>query len=303
MNETQRQTPQVTIEDLIRLKRAERPPAEFWVEFDRQMRAKQLAAIVKKQPTWQRWMETAFLRRRIQIPLGAAAALATVILVTRPHANTSTTVSSVSSVAAVPATTIARGSVITAPAATPTTSLAIASPKPQSEGSAPVTLAPSAADPKVAVAISSENSDTNASTPSASEVASIITEEPTSANRTTAEPSTSESSPSARYIAANLAVAEATEPEFIRSLTPSAISVRSLPGKVPTVEPLNEVSTPQDDRRQRLLAYATYNKTENTEKPGIARSRERITNRLNDESLYDSISRLGVNANQVSFKF
>ena len=36
---------QVTIEDLLRLKRAERPPASFWSDFDREMRAKQLAAI------------------------------------------------------------------------------------------------------------------------------------------------------------------------------------------------------------------------------------------------------------------
>ena len=34
----------VTLEDLLRLKRAERPAAEFWVRFDRELRAKQEAA-------------------------------------------------------------------------------------------------------------------------------------------------------------------------------------------------------------------------------------------------------------------
>ena len=32
----------IVIEDLLRLKRAERPPAEFWSTFDRELRAKQL---------------------------------------------------------------------------------------------------------------------------------------------------------------------------------------------------------------------------------------------------------------------
>ena len=43
MNETPRKTT-VTLEDLLRVKRAEQPPAEFWTDFERGMRAKQLAA-------------------------------------------------------------------------------------------------------------------------------------------------------------------------------------------------------------------------------------------------------------------
>ena len=42
----------ITLEDILRLKRAERPPAEFWDSFDRQLRAKQLAALVEKRPWW-----------------------------------------------------------------------------------------------------------------------------------------------------------------------------------------------------------------------------------------------------------
>ena len=36
----------VSLEDLLRLKRAERPAPEFWVQFERELRAKQLAALV-----------------------------------------------------------------------------------------------------------------------------------------------------------------------------------------------------------------------------------------------------------------
>jgi len=38
----------VTLEDLLCLKRAERPPPEFWSEFERELRQKQLAALVER---------------------------------------------------------------------------------------------------------------------------------------------------------------------------------------------------------------------------------------------------------------
>lgn len=60
-----------TIEDLLRLKRAERPAENFWARFDAELRAKQLAALVQK-PTW-----SGVLRARLArfaLPLGATAA-------------------------------------------------------------------------------------------------------------------------------------------------------------------------------------------------------------------------------------
>ena len=72
MNDPQRNRTTVTLEDLLRVKRAERPPAEFWVEFERTLRAKQLAAIVEKRPWWQSWRSV----WRLGLPTGAAAALA-----------------------------------------------------------------------------------------------------------------------------------------------------------------------------------------------------------------------------------
>ena len=35
----------VSLEDLLRLKREERPTSEYWSQFDRELRAKQLAAL------------------------------------------------------------------------------------------------------------------------------------------------------------------------------------------------------------------------------------------------------------------
>jgi hypothetical protein len=66
----------ITVEDLLRLKRAERPPAEFWAKFDAEIRAKQLSAIVSRRPWWVGLIRGFSGVRRMQLPLGAAAAVA-----------------------------------------------------------------------------------------------------------------------------------------------------------------------------------------------------------------------------------
>ena len=66
----------VTVEDLLRLKRAERPPAEFWSTFEAEIRAKQLSAIVNRRPWWHGLSRAAAVVSRYQLPFGAAAALA-----------------------------------------------------------------------------------------------------------------------------------------------------------------------------------------------------------------------------------
>jgi hypothetical protein len=66
----------VTLEDLLRLKRAERPAPEFWAEFERELRQKQLAALVARRSWWHEL--SAVYRRfgRLRLPLGAAAVVA-----------------------------------------------------------------------------------------------------------------------------------------------------------------------------------------------------------------------------------
>src|SRR5690349_328530 len=66
----------ISIEDLLRLKRAERPPAEFWTTFDRELRAKQLSALVGKRPWWQNVPKSFPRLFRYRIPLGASAVIA-----------------------------------------------------------------------------------------------------------------------------------------------------------------------------------------------------------------------------------
>jgi hypothetical protein len=66
----------ITVEDLLSLKRAERPPAEFWASFEAEMRAKQLAAIIGKR-SWRDALPRIFTTAtRYHLPFGAVAALA-----------------------------------------------------------------------------------------------------------------------------------------------------------------------------------------------------------------------------------
>jgi hypothetical protein len=73
MNDQQRSRSQVTVEDLLRVKRAERPSPEFWADFEKNLRAKQLAAIVQPRRQWSGWSWKSLARWTV--PVGAAAVL------------------------------------------------------------------------------------------------------------------------------------------------------------------------------------------------------------------------------------
>jgi hypothetical protein len=66
----------ISVEDLLRLKKAERPPPEFWATFEAEIRAKQLSAIVSKRPWWDGVSRALGAFSRYQLPVGAAAAFA-----------------------------------------------------------------------------------------------------------------------------------------------------------------------------------------------------------------------------------
>jgi len=70
------QSKRVTLEDLLRLKKAEQPSPEFWTNFERSMRERQLAALVERKPWWH-WFALSYERvGQLRLPLGTAAALA-----------------------------------------------------------------------------------------------------------------------------------------------------------------------------------------------------------------------------------
>ena len=77
----------VSLEDLLRLKRAERPPEAFWADFARGLREKQLAALLRSRPWWQRWADGGFWPAlgRLALPVGAIGLIAGLFLVPRPN--------------------------------------------------------------------------------------------------------------------------------------------------------------------------------------------------------------------------
>ena len=60
----------------MRLKRAERPPAEFWADFERELRQKQLAALVQRKSWWHELAAAGSRFGWLRLPLGATAILA-----------------------------------------------------------------------------------------------------------------------------------------------------------------------------------------------------------------------------------
>jgi hypothetical protein len=76
----------VSLEDLLRLKRAERPNPEFWSNFESELRQKQLTALVQKRRWWHEL--PGLLNRKIYLPAGAAAIVAFTLVTVRYSAPT-----------------------------------------------------------------------------------------------------------------------------------------------------------------------------------------------------------------------
>ena len=64
----------VTVEELLRFKRAERPGEEFWAGFERQLKQRQLAAAIRARRSWWESALAVLPRFAVAIPAGAAAA-------------------------------------------------------------------------------------------------------------------------------------------------------------------------------------------------------------------------------------
>ncbi|MFT5827000.1 MAG: hypothetical protein ACI8ZW_002517, partial [Yoonia sp.] len=73
----------INLEDLLRLKRSERPTAEFWNDFDRDLHQRMLQTLVKKDP-WYLQVLRGFSGRISQSIAVAAAAAVVALVVLRP---------------------------------------------------------------------------------------------------------------------------------------------------------------------------------------------------------------------------
>ncbi len=73
----------INLEDLLRLKRSERPSDQFWNEFDRELHQRMLQTLVKKDP-WYLQVLRVFSGRILQSAAVVAAAVLVAMIVVRP---------------------------------------------------------------------------------------------------------------------------------------------------------------------------------------------------------------------------
>lgn len=263
----------VTLEDLLRLKRAERPSPEFWVQFERELRAKQLAAIVAKRPWWASYARVFGGLARHPVPIGATVALA--LSFAGYHGYQLSHMRRISS----PAPATMELAQVPAPIASPIDrSAAATAESPQAD-----------AVPAPVVA--------RAATVAADRDGDSIRIDDAAAVRARGEWQTaglalaSSDSPSARSIAANLATAQAMQPEILHNLLGFSRSLDAVlvPEHHPMAEPLATMRPPSAERRSRLLADALPVVATATET--ALPSSEHFVSRLSDDRLYESISR------------
>lgn len=274
---------EITIEDLLRLKRAERPPAEFWSQFDRQLRAKQLAAIVEKRPWWQRLTlpATFSLVSRYRVPLGAGAALALAFVSVREYRHAAIA----PTIASAPDKTeeVAISPVVIAAAA----ELGRVAVEP-----AAVDVAPETREKALAVTTTSAT----AAPASAEELSQLA---PLVSGRSLAR-ETDDASPAARHIATNLAAVQNAEPVGAHSLlaVASGFEARATATRA-AVEPLQQITPPGDSRRSRLLTAMVST----TSFESSFRTTERAASRIAEDRLYDQVHRFDARGDRVQVKF
>lgn len=270
LNDKAKEGKAVTLEDLLSLKRAERPAPEFWATFERELRQKQLTALVEKRRWWHDL--SILLSRKVYVPAGAVAVIAFTLISVRQtgsHPTLSTQSSEMkseevsSSVETLPVTEVA----VTADEVRHEVAVASVSPANSVHDVIPVAVA----------------------TREVSDGAALLPAPPTVVR---------EISPSARSIAANLARLEQSEPELLHAVIGTRLS------PAPRVQTAS-VSLLESDRasteRYGLISrYAEHVVSPEPVAPAMVR--ERLARRLGDD-LNDRISRLGVGGSQVSLKF
>lgn len=270
------QRPKVTLEDLLRLKRAERPDAEFWGKFERELRQKQLTALLQKRPWWQELPQ--LLARRSYLPLGATAVLAFTLVSIKYYAP-SQIAQEETKLNGSPA--VAGDMAVPSPETFPVTS--VSSPLLNRNDQAVSRL-----DDRTALAAM------NVEMPSADQGIEVQMPQMVAPKEI--------QTPSARSIAANLARLEQSEPELINSVVGSRLSS---PARVQTaslqVNDLASMPTSASKRSRLLAQYSDRQLAPEPTAPEIVR--ERLSRRLGDPDLYDRISRLGVRGDAVSLRF
>jgi len=258
----------VSVEDLLHLKRAERPGPEFWANFEHELRQKQLTALMRKRSWWQEVPQ--LFARRAYLPLGATAILTFTLISIKYSTPLHVVQIQASPSVAAPAVRV-EGEMQASPAA----ALTVSSPLLNHNDQATQRMDDRA--PVVANLLP---------------IALVNVEQPAAASNLG-------ESPSARTIAANLAHLEQSEPELMSAVLGNRLSASS---RVQTVSaPTQELASLSTSASKRNRILASYNdRLLNPEPTAPDIVRERLSRRLGDADYVERFSRIGLKGDQVS---
>jgi hypothetical protein len=266
----------VSLEDLLRFKRAEVPTAEFWAGFDEQLRAKQLSALVRRPAWWRRIFDGPSLSevlRRVRLPFGATAILVLSVMTLSDSRWTDERMELAD---------------VAAPQVVQPEDVGMTFPTRQS-----VVIE------TAAVVEQTGDSATELST-SQSVDSAIRTDSLASVGLIQGPFFTSVASPSTRSIAANLMAAREVEPELIRGFIGATRgSERAGVTMRTTIDPLQQMTPPSEVRLARYRSpLVASNSADVADRTG-----ERVARRLSDERLYDQINRFGARGDRLQVRF
>jgi hypothetical protein len=262
--------PKITIEDLLQLKRSERPSPEFWSKFERELHQKQLAALVQRRAWWQSLPQ--LLTRRAYIPVGATAVLAFTLISVR-YSTTSATTARVEEQTDIPV------SVTHHVAAVP----------------APVAVAPAPAEP-----VELPKIDDRTAVAANATLSEQLPEHATHLAPWSApmQPDT----PSAATIAATIATLEQTQPELANVVLGGRVpSGNHLETAVARTAELAGVAAVTSKRGRLLAQFNDRHFTPEPQAPEVLR--ERLARRMASEEINDRFSRVDYQADRVLVKF
>jgi hypothetical protein len=274
----------VSLEDLLHLKRSERPPEQFWVQFESELRAKQLAAIVQRRPWWHSWEGISRVLTRQSLPIGATAALAVGLVSFREYrAHSSRGVMAVSS---------ARVLSAVVPDAPSDSDSQEAMTGPATDVA--LTSAVQAALPRAPVERSVQKSR------AADRPADLLADsgkDPFSAlvagSQRTAQPAPLQSDAwnhfGDKQLAAN---SVATTVGFAPRMMATTAS-----------EPLAQMADPLDERRAMLLGGSLPGTDNGGSDSMLSPGDERSSTHISAERLYESVRRYGLGGNRISVRF
>lgn len=271
-----------TLDDLFALKRAERPPQEFWQDFQVEFHVRQRAAAIEPKRWWFVLPRVFAGLSRYQMPMGAAAVLAVTFLSFREYRE--------------PGMELAYAPANPVMVETLETDLSI--------DAATATVANAAALRIESELPTETDFEAGEAASQVEPVAETVSLSPMVVLAGLAAADRSRlSSPSARSIAANLAAVRAEQPEIVRLPGEPQIN---LTASRPAAEPLTAIAMPANSAREPLFAYqpvGSSNQADGEWAESGPDVHSQIARHLSDEQLYESVRRLTAGGDRLTLKF